>query len=35
MSIVRSDYNMVLYFDGIDPEGSGGIIPQLVIDIVV
>lgn len=35
MSVVRSDYSVVRYFDSIDPEGGGGLIPQLVIVIVV
>lgn len=35
MSVVRSDYSMVHYFDGIDLEGGGGLIPQLEIVTVL
>lgn len=34
MFVVRSDYSVVNYFDGIDPEG-GGFIPQLVMVTVL
>lgn len=35
MSVARSDYSVVHYFDGIDPEGGGGLIPQLEIVTVL